>query len=222
MSAPLIFTKIPAIMASIDAIGKNRKNQSQGYAFRGIDDMYNELHSHFATHKVFYTPEVLTTHREEKATKSGGLMQYVVLTVKYTFYAEDGSSVSCTMIGEASDSGDKASNKAMSTALKYALMEIFLIPTEDEKDTETNSPQFVAPKITLKGKAPEATMTVVETTAPKSPETPNPQNTLEWLNPGTPNWDSIKTRMKDGMKMEDVKKFFKLSKANETKLLNEK
>lgn len=59
-------------------------------------------------------------------------------------------------------------------------------------------------------------------TPPKSPETPNPQNTLEWLNPGTPNWESIKTRMKDGMKIEEVKKFFKLSKANETKLLNEK
>lgn len=219
MNAPLIFTKIPAIMASIDAIGKNRKNQQQGYTFRGIDDMYNELHSHFATQKVFYTPEVLTTHREEKTTKNGGLMQYVVLTVKYTFYAEDGSNVSCTMIGEASDSGDKASNKAMSTALKYALMEIFLIPTEDEKDTEANSPQFVAPK---KRAAQETDQAQQGQGLAKPSETPNPQNTLEWLNPGTPNWESIKTRMKDGMKIEEVKKFFKLSKANETKLLNEK
>ena len=32
-------------------------------------------------------------------------------------------------------------NKAMSTAYKYALMQIFCIPTEDDKDTENSSPE---------------------------------------------------------------------------------
>ena len=64
-----------------------------------------------------------------------------ILTVEFTFWAEDGSSVSCTMIGEAMDSGDKASNKAMSTALKYALMQMFMIPTEEHIDTEYESPE---------------------------------------------------------------------------------
>jgi hypothetical protein len=212
MNQQLIFTKIPAIMASIEAIGKNRKNQSQGYSFRGIDDMYNELHYHFATHKVFYMPEVLTVHREEKSTKSGGSMQYVVLTVKYTFYAEDGSNLSCTMIGEASDSGDKASNKAMSTALKYALMEIFLIPTGEDKDTDSQSPEFAAKK------------------RPKSDEkkTPNPptekpevKKDLPWLNADTKEWEHAVKRLTEPsttFTIELLKKDFRISGANESKL----
>lgn len=59
--------------------------------------------------------------------------------MKFTAYAEDGSSVSSVTIGEAMDSGDKSMNKAMSTAYKYALMQIFCIPTADDKDTETHT-----------------------------------------------------------------------------------
>lgn len=145
METKLIFSKIPAIMADIEHIGKDRKNQSQGYNFRGIDDMYNSLHSHFAKHKVFYTSTVIEQRREERASKNGGTMFYVILTVKFTFYAEDGSCVDSVTVGEAMDSGDKASNKAMSTALKYALMQLLLIPTVEEKDTEITSPE-VKPK----------------------------------------------------------------------------
>jgi hypothetical protein len=216
MNQQLIFIKIPAIMASIEAIGKNRKNQSQGYSFRGIDDMYNELHTHFATHKVFYTPEVLTTHREEKPTKSGGLMQYVVLTVKYTFYAEDGSNVSCTMIGEASDSGDKASNKAMSTALKYALMEIFLIPTEEDKDTESQSPEFAAKK---KPKPDEKKTPITNITLTENK--PEVKKDLPWLNPDTKEWgDAVKRLTEQGttFTLELLKKEFRIGGANENKL----
>jgi hypothetical protein len=65
--------------------------------------------------------------------------------MKFTAYAEDGSSVESVTIGEAMDSGDKSMNKAMSTAYKYALMQIFCIPTEEDKDTE-NQTHEVAPK----------------------------------------------------------------------------
>lgn len=72
---------------------------------------------------------------------------YSILTMKFTFFAEDGSSVSSTTIGEAMDTGDKSMNKAMSTAYKYALMQIFCIPTEEDKDTE-NQTHEIAPKNT--------------------------------------------------------------------------
>jgi hypothetical protein len=64
---------------------------------------------------------------------------YSIITMKFTAYAEDGSSVSSTTVGEAMDSGDKSMNKAMSTAYKYALMQIFCIPTVDDKDTENQT-----------------------------------------------------------------------------------
>lgn len=149
---PLIFSKISAIMADIDAIEKNNQNTTQGYSFRGIDDIYNALHNHFAKHGVFYTSDVLKQFREQRPTKSGGVLIYTILKVRFTFFAEDGSNVSSIIVGEGSDSGDKSSNKAMSTALKYALMQLLLIPTKEEKDTEYQSPEFLAKQENLLAK----------------------------------------------------------------------
>lgn len=145
MENKLIYSKISEIMSKVGSIGKDRKNVSQGYNFRGIDDMYNVLNSHLSESKVFFAPEVLTIEREERATKAGWVLMYTVITMRFTAYAEDGSSVSTVTIGEAMDSGDKSANKAMSTAYKYALMQIFCIPTEEEKDTEYQTHE-VAPK----------------------------------------------------------------------------
>ena len=139
-----IFGKISAVMADIDAISKSRRNtQGSGYNFRGIDDVYNELHSILSKHHVFTVPEVLEEKVEERTSKSGGNLIYRVLRIKYTFYTDDGSSVTAVVIGEAMDSGDKAANKAMSVAHKYCLLQVFAIPTEDEKDpeNETHEPE---------------------------------------------------------------------------------
>jgi hypothetical protein len=141
-----IFKKINSILQEVDAIGKNKKNEQQGYKFRGIDDMYNALHPLFAIHGVFITSDILSSKREERQTKNGGNLIYTIVTCKFTFYAEDGTNVSSTLEGEAMDSGDKSTNKAMSTALKYALMQMFLIPTEEQLDTEYKSPEVKAKK----------------------------------------------------------------------------
>ena len=140
-----IQSKLIAIMRSVDAIGKSRSNAQQGFKFRGIDEMYNELHSKFAEHGVFTTTEVLDQKREERQTKTGGNLTSVMLTIRFTFHAEDGSSISSILLGEAMDSGDKASNKAISIAHKYALLTMFMIPTEDPKDPDAES-HDVAPK----------------------------------------------------------------------------
>lgn len=70
---------------------------------------------------------------------------YSILTIRYTFYAIDGSSIEVVTIGEAMDSGDKSCNKAMSTAQKYAFFQVFAIPTEELKDSDDDSPD-PAPK----------------------------------------------------------------------------
>ena len=62
--------------------------------------------------------------------RNGTTLIYSILKIKYTMFAPDGSNVSCTVIGEGMDSGDKASNKAMSVAMKYAMFQLFFIPTE--------------------------------------------------------------------------------------------
>jgi hypothetical protein len=153
---PKIFSAIPKIMADVTAVGKGKQNQQQGYKFRGIDDVYNALHTALAKHGVFTVPEVLEQNREERQTKSGGLLIYNVMKIRYTFYADDGSSFTTTVIGEAMDSGDKSSNKAMAAAHKYAFLQVFAIPTEDPKDSEVDTYQ-VAPKAPAKPAAPTPT-----------------------------------------------------------------
>lgn len=134
-----IFAAIPKVMHAIGSIGKDRKNAVQGYSFRGIDDLYNAASEALIAHEVFTVPVVLDMKREERQTKSGGGLIYTILTIKYTFYASDGSHFEAVTIGEAMDSGDKSCNKAMSAAQKYAFLQVFAIPTEEPKDTENET-----------------------------------------------------------------------------------
>lgn len=139
----LIYKQIAEIMAEIPSIGKDRNAGSGGfsYKFRGIDEVYNALHPLLAKHKVFPTPEVLEVEREWVTTKNDKKQLHTKVLVKYTFYAEDGSNVSCVTIGEGMDPGDKSGNKAMSGAEKYAFFQIFCIPTDEPKDSENDSPE---------------------------------------------------------------------------------
>lgn len=150
----LIFKTINAVMLDIKAIGKDKKNTQQGYSFRGIDDMYNELHGLFAKHGLCFSSKIVNSIREDRVAKSGIALIYTMLDFEFTFYALDGSSMSSTLRGEAMDSGDKASNKATSSALKYALLQLFMIPTEEEKDTEYQSHE-VKPKAIKKPVEPK-------------------------------------------------------------------
>ena len=69
-------------------------------------------------------------------------MLYSINDYQFAFCAPDGSEVFSWGRGEASDSAAKSSNKAVSVALKYVLLDMFLIPTEemvkDEADAYTN------------------------------------------------------------------------------------
>jgi hypothetical protein len=209
-----IYQAISAIMAEVPSIGKNRKNTQQGYTFRGIDDMYNALNDILAKHKVFATSEVLHHEREERQTKSGSTLIYSILTVKFNFYTDDGSNVSMTMIGEGMDSGDKASNKAMSTAYKYAMMQLFCIPTDDAKDTENESHDVL----------PSRGGTSSQPSADRSPQAkPAPADDKPWLNAvdkqgvlTEKGFEVVKYLSENTDKsLADIRKKYKVSKADE-------
>jgi hypothetical protein len=130
------------VMADIGAIGKTENNTAQRFKFRGIDNVYNALHGIMAKHGVFCTSEILEKSREERPSKSGGVMAFTCLRMRYRFHAPDGSYVTTEVEGEGMDSGDKSSNKAMAIAHKYALLQAFLIPTEEQKDPDAESPEI--------------------------------------------------------------------------------
>lgn len=144
---PLIFDAINKVMQEVGAIGKDSKNQQQGFKYRGIDAVMNALNPVMVKYGVFMVPTVLEQTREERTTGKGGLLIYSILKVRFRFYTKDGSYVETTVIGEGMDSGDKASNKAMSVALKYAAFQVFMIPTEELMDDPDKECHEVMPKI---------------------------------------------------------------------------
>lgn len=141
----MIYGLISQAMQEIGAIGKDSRNQQQGFMYRGIDAVYNALNPVMATLGLFLCPEVLEQTREERTNKNGTTLLYSILKIKYTLYAPDGSNVSCVVLGEGMDSGDKASNKAMSVAMKYAAFQLFMIPTEEMVDPDAECHE-VAPR----------------------------------------------------------------------------
>lgn len=137
---PSIHAALNAIMGEIGAVGKDGTNQKQGYKYRSVDDVYAHAQPLFVKHGVYTTSEILSEKSQEKPSNSGGTLLYRILHIRYTFWSiEDGSCVSTDVIGEGMDSGDKASNKAMSVGHKYAICQVLCIPTSDPKDPEIDS-----------------------------------------------------------------------------------
>lgn len=139
-----IFGAIVDVMKEIGAVGKDGKSQ-QGYKYRGIDAVMNALNPALINNGVFVVPEVLEQAREERTNTKGTTLIYSIVKMKFTFYASDGSSVSAVVVGEGMDSGDKATNKAMSIAFKYACFQTFCIPTEELLDDADKENHKIAP-----------------------------------------------------------------------------
>lgn len=126
-------------------IAKDRKNAQQGYNFRGIDDMYNTLAPLLSQHGLVILPRVTDRSCVERQTRNGGALFYTTVAVEFDFVAvEDGSKHTVTTYGEAMDSADKSTNKAMSAAYKYAVMQAFAIPTEGDNDADATTHEVAA------------------------------------------------------------------------------
>lgn len=141
-------------MNEIGAVGKNSKNTTHNFMFRGIDAVMNAINPALVKCKIFIVPEILEQTREERLSSKGATLIYSVCKVKYTFYAEDGSHIEAVVIGEGMDTGDKATNKAMSIAFKYACFQVFCIPTEEMKDPDEETHE-VKPKANQNVTKPE-------------------------------------------------------------------
>ena len=138
-----VYKAINAVQSDLATIGitKSRRNtQGNGYNFRGIDDVYNTISPLLAQHGLCILPRVLARECIERASKSGGALFYVTVEAEFDFVsAEDGSKHTIKTFGEAMDSSDKATNKAMSAAYKYAAFQAFAIPTEADNDADAST-----------------------------------------------------------------------------------
>lgn len=163
-----VYEAMRAVSAEIakDGIGKSKKNTQQGYSFRGIDDVQNGLAPLLAKHGLLILPRFTERTVVERATAKGTALLYATVTGEFDFVsAEDGSKHTIQTFGEAMDSGDKATNKAMSAAYKYAATQALCIPTEGQADADATTHELAAGPVDV-----------------VAPETPDfPKGYAEWL-----------------------------------------
>jgi hypothetical protein len=123
-------------------ISKDSENKFDNYKFRGIDAVYNHLSPLLAKHGLCILPRMVARTSEERQSQKGGALFYVTVEAEFDFVsAVDGTHHTVRTFGEAMDRGDKATNKAMSAAYKYAAFQAFCIPTEEtsaDADAETH------------------------------------------------------------------------------------
>ena len=148
VEAPKVYQAINNVSNELlSGIQKGSKNQMQGFMFRGIDAVYNALSPALVKHKLVIAPRIKSREVVERKTARGGALFYVVVEAEFDFISsEDGSIHTVTNFGEAMDSGDKATNKAMSIAYKYAAFQTFCIPTEDTSIDPDSEVHDVAPQ----------------------------------------------------------------------------
>ena len=146
--APRVYAAIAAVTRELarEGISKSRTNsQGSGYKFRGIDDVYNALAPKLAEHGLCIIPRMVSREQVERQSKAGGALFFTTVTAEFDFVSvEDGSKHTACTIGEAQDSGDKSTNKAMSAAFKYAAFLTFCIPLEGQADADESTVEVAA------------------------------------------------------------------------------
>lgn len=137
-----VHQRMIAILAELPAIGKDSRNEQQGFMFRSHDAVLNALNPLMAKWGVFVVPNVLERVTDKRATARGGTMYEVNLHVQFTFYGPDGDSIVASAWGEGTDSGDKSTNKAMTMAFKNVLAQAFAVSTAETIDTDARTDEM--------------------------------------------------------------------------------
>lgn len=139
--ARTVHERMIAVLAELPAIGKDQRNEQQQFMFRGHDDILNALNPLLAKHGVYVVPAVLDRATAQRATQRGGVMYEVNLHVMYRFYGAGGDYIEASTWGEGTDSGDKATNKAMTMAFKNVLSQAFAISSAENVDSDAETPE---------------------------------------------------------------------------------
>lgn len=137
-----------AVMDEVQAVGKDGRNTSQDYAFRGIDGVMNAVGPALRKHGVIIVPSVLeSNYRDVEVGRNRTLMREVTVTVEYTIYGPKGDTIVGRVSGESMDSGDKGTAKAFSVAYRTFLLQALTIPThQPDPDEQSYERSAAAPE----------------------------------------------------------------------------
>lgn len=142
---PMIYRLMAAALDQMPAVGKDQRNEQQGFSYRGVDDVLDHLNPILGRLGIFFVPAVVERVAEVRQTRSHATLWTVHLRVRYTFYAPDGSSVEAVGWGEGTDMADKATSKAMTMAMKSVIFQVFAISDHEVDPDSTSEPSEPPP-----------------------------------------------------------------------------
>jgi hypothetical protein len=129
-----LIQKAAKVMAAVEYVPKNGWNDFHKYHYATEADITSCVRANLAEQGLMLIPTVEKVEWSQLQGKSG-TDRLATMTVKFTL--TDGiESKEFIVLGEGADRGDKATYKAMTGALKYALLKLFLIPTGDDPEKE--------------------------------------------------------------------------------------
>ncbi len=139
---PTLHNKLAQVMAEAERIPKNGSYQGQGgFKYVLVGDAADAIRTALAKRHISMLPSLVEVVSEtEHATRSGGTMSTISIRTTWTLTdGESGETATRQSIGTGADAGDKASPKAQTNAMKYALLMGFLLSTGDDPEQSDSS-----------------------------------------------------------------------------------
>jgi hypothetical protein len=133
VAARTIFELFAEAKRMVGPVGKDSTNTQQHFNYRGIDAVVNAIAKAFDELGIIPVP-MLERYEYKEGVEIGqkrSLMGHVQVEVSYRFYGPLGDYFDAKVPGEAMDSGDKATPKAMSVAYRICLLQTLNLPTSD-------------------------------------------------------------------------------------------
>jgi len=129
--------KLGEVRRRIGYIQKRGYNERHNYNYVAAADITGTIGDILAQLGVVVIPRLESITYEPQTPGRPDSVRVARVIMAYTFTDEDsGEEITARVAGEGLDVGDKASYKAMTGALKYALLQCFLLATGDDPEDE--------------------------------------------------------------------------------------
>lgn len=119
----------------VGAVDKGGNNKMQGFKFRGIDQVVNNVSPSLKKFGVVIAPIASEAEYVERTNQKGNAVIDSRVRVTYRWIGPENDHLDTTVVAEARDLADKATAKAMSVAFRTCIIQTLSLPT-DEPDPD--------------------------------------------------------------------------------------
>lgn len=139
--------KMLLVMNEVSYMQKNGVNAFLKYHYITDADVMAQFSEAFRKHGIFMFSSMLERQSQTYKTRAGKEGFIVTAKIEVRFIdVETGQELRGVFFGDGADSDDKAVYKAITGAIKYALLKTFLVATGDDPENDNSVSQSVGQK----------------------------------------------------------------------------